>query len=110
MPAKSAGPQSGPPAGPGESGLAAPMTGTPLSQPAGSDSVAPDLHEEFEAISAILDRQDPSAREEARARIVRLFRRVDAGLGELGRLKEGIRSLVDRYKQLEVPGSADTRS
>ena len=86
------------------------MTGTPLSQPAGSDSVAPDLHAEFEAISAILDRQDPSAREEARARIVRLFRRVDAGLGELGRLKEGIRSLVDRYKQLEVPGSADTRS
>lgn len=69
------------------------MTGDPLLAP---------LRDELAAIAALLDNgADPAVREEAKQRIVRLFRRVEAGLGALEVLKSDIRGLVDRYKQLE---------
>ena len=42
----------------------------------------------------------PPAREALKRDIITLFKRVDAALGDLGQLKEDIRGLVERYKQL----------
>ena len=68
------------------------------------------LRREFRAIAGLLEGAPPPAvREEGKRRIIALFRRVDSALGDLGRLKEDIRGLVDRYKQLaaaEAPGQA----
>jgi tetratricopeptide (TPR) repeat protein len=65
-----------------------------------------ELQAEFDAISTLLSRgTDPASRAEAKERIIRLFRRVDAGLAELSRLKEEIRGQVDRYHEL-VPKAA----
>jgi tetratricopeptide (TPR) repeat protein len=56
---------------------------------------------ELRAIASSMDGvPSPAAREEAKRRIVALFKRVDAALGEMGQLKDEIRGLVDRYKQL----------
>jgi tetratricopeptide (TPR) repeat protein len=41
-----------------------------------------------------------SDREALKRDIIDFFKRVDAALGELGQIKEDIRGLVDRYKQL----------
>lgn len=65
-----------------------------------------ELQAELEAISALLSAaRTPEDRAEAKDRIIRLFRRVDAGLAELGRLKEEIRGQVDRYHQLDPQGA-----
>jgi tetratricopeptide (TPR) repeat protein len=59
------------------------------------------LRQEFEAIAALLSESpSPAAREEGKRRIIALFRGVESGLAELGRLKEEIRGLVERYKEL----------
>jgi tetratricopeptide (TPR) repeat protein len=59
------------------------------------------LRAEFQAIATLLDGA-PGApvREEGKRRIISLFKRVDGTLGELAQLKEDIRGLVERYKQL----------
>ncbi|MGQ0702511.1 MAG: tetratricopeptide repeat protein [Gemmatimonadales bacterium] len=70
--------------------------------PGTGDPLLASLRDEFAAIAALLDDgADPAVREEAKQRIVRLFRRVEAGLGALEVLKGDIRGLVERYKQLE---------
>jgi tetratricopeptide (TPR) repeat protein len=59
------------------------------------------LRREFRAIAALLEGSPPAAvREEGKRRIIALFRGVDSALTDLGRLKEEIRGLVERYKQL----------
>lgn len=66
-----------------------------------TDPLLAEFQAEFDAISAILARgSEPAARAEAKDRIIRLFRRVDALLAELSHLKEEIRGQVDRYHQL----------
>jgi tetratricopeptide (TPR) repeat protein len=45
-------------------------------------------------------------REAVKREIIALFKGVDASLGELGRIKEEIRGLVDRYKQAAAAGQA----
>ena len=78
----------------------------------GPENAAPGdaLRREFRAIAALLEGSPPPAvREEGKRRIIALFRRVDSALADLGGLKEEIRGLVDRYKQLaagEAPGRA----
>ena len=59
------------------------------------------LREEYRAIESGLD-GSPSGpdRERFKRRIVALFKRTDSALGDLAALKEEIRLLVDRYKQL----------
>jgi tetratricopeptide (TPR) repeat protein len=55
------------------------------------------------AIGARLEAARPGPEREAVKReIVAFFKEVDAALGDLGQVKEGIRALVDRYKQLQA--------
>ena len=79
-----------------------------MTSPQGSDPITAELAAEFAAIGALLDSGPGTAgREEAKRRIIALFKRVDALLGELGTLKEGIRGHVERYKQLAAVDAAE---
>jgi tetratricopeptide (TPR) repeat protein len=72
-----------------------------------TDSLIATLRSQFQAISLRLDQAGSSAeREAAKREIIAYFKRVDSTLGELTQLKEDIRGLVDRYKQLQA--STDT--
>jgi tetratricopeptide (TPR) repeat protein len=72
-----------------------------------SESLIPALRSQFQAISLRLDQATSNAeREAAKREIIAYFKRVDSTLGELTQLKEDIRGLVDRYKQLQA--STDT--
>jgi len=65
------------------------------------------LREEYAAIAARLEQaQSPVEREEVKREIIGYFKRVDTALGELTQMKEQIRALVERYKQLA--SDADT--
>ena len=68
------------------------------------------LRAEFQAIQAVLAGAPQKLElERAKQRIIQLFRSVDGALGELSQLKEEIRSLVDRYKELaaqEAPATS----
>jgi tetratricopeptide (TPR) repeat protein len=46
-------------------------------------------------------------REAVKKEIIAFFKLVDTALGELGQLKEDIRILVDRYKQLQAASTAE---
>jgi len=65
------------------------------------DSPSRALRAEYEAIARKLDTVTGTAEREAVKReIIAYFKQVDALIGELGTLKEDIRKLVDRYKQI----------
>jgi tetratricopeptide (TPR) repeat protein len=65
------------------------------------------LRGQFQEIEGRLEGAgQPPAREALKRDIIALFKRVDAALGELGQLKEDIRGLVDRYKQLSGAAEA----
>src|SRR6185503_9153977 len=80
-------------------------------RPAGSlmtDATTPlaALRREYDAIARQLEGAPGAAeREAAKREIIAFFKKVDGMLGELGLLKEDIRQLVDKYKQL----NADTK-
>jgi tetratricopeptide (TPR) repeat protein len=58
------------------------------------------LRGQFQAIETRLGATaEPGDREALKRDIIALFKRVDAALGDLGQMKEGIRGLVERYKQ-----------
>ena len=71
-----------------------------------TDSAQPVLqrfHEELRRIGALLAAPGtPGAAEEAKRRIITLFKQVDGALGELAALKEEIRGLVERYKEVSA--------
>ncbi|MEO8450761.1 MAG: tetratricopeptide repeat protein [Gemmatimonadota bacterium] len=70
---------------------------------AGVEALFSSLRAEYRAIEAGLESATALAdREELKRRIVALFKRTDAALGHLSGLKEEIRLLVDRYKQLSI--------
>jgi tetratricopeptide (TPR) repeat protein len=72
-----------------------------------TDSLIATLRSQFQAISLRLDQAGSNAeREAAKREIIAYFKKVDSTLGELTQLKEDIRGLVDRYKQLQA--STDT--
>jgi tetratricopeptide (TPR) repeat protein len=59
------------------------------------------LRGQFQEIEGRLaDTPDPSGREAIKRDIITLFKRVDGALTDLGQLKEDIRTLVERYKQV----------
>ena len=65
------------------------------------------LREQYAAIAARLEQaQSPVEREAVKREIIGYFKRVDTALGELTQMKEQIRALVERYKQLA--SDADT--
>ncbi len=66
------------------------------------------LRGQFQEIEGRLDEAgQPPAREALKRDIIALFKRVDGALGDLGQLKEDIRGLVERYKQ--VSNASDPR-
>ena len=72
-----------------------------------SESLVSGLKDQFREVEARLDAaQDPAVREEVKREIIALFKRVDATLVELGQLKDGIRGLAERYKQMNNGAAA----
>jgi tetratricopeptide (TPR) repeat protein len=66
-----------------------------------TDSLVDTLTAQYESIEARLDAVDsPGDREGVKREIIGLFKTVDQSINDLGALKERIRVLVDRYKQL----------
>jgi tetratricopeptide (TPR) repeat protein len=66
-----------------------------------SESLVGGIKEQYRALESRLNAaQDGAAREAVKRDIVALFKRVDGALTELGQLKDGIRGLAERYKQL----------
>ncbi len=71
-----------------------------------SESPIARLRAEYDAIARQLDGATGGAeREAAKREIIGYFKRIDTYLGELTQLKDDIRQLVERYKQL----TADTK-
>jgi tetratricopeptide (TPR) repeat protein len=59
------------------------------------------LRQQYDAIAARLDAaQTPPAREAVKREIIAFFKQVDGLIADLGQLKEEIRVLVEKYKQL----------
>jgi len=66
------------------------------------------LRAEYDAIAERLEAAGPAADREAVKRdIIAFFKRVDGLLGEMGQLKEEIRVLVDKYKQMQVASTGE---
>ncbi|HEU4587419.1 MAG TPA: tetratricopeptide repeat protein [Gemmatimonadales bacterium] len=72
-----------------------------------SDAVVAPLRAQFQEIARRLDAAaggtTPADRDAIKRDIIALFKRVDGALGELAQIKEEIRGLVERYKQLSAP-------
>jgi tetratricopeptide (TPR) repeat protein len=74
-----------------------------------SDAGTTALREQYQAIQQRLGQAAaPEQREAVKREIIALFKTVDQAIGELTALKEGIRELVDQYKQLSASQSHDT--
>jgi tetratricopeptide (TPR) repeat protein len=74
-----------------------------------TDSSIPALREHYDRILERLDQAGtPEEREGVKREIIALFKTVDQAIGELSGLKEDIRVLVDRYKQLQASQTPDT--
>jgi tetratricopeptide (TPR) repeat protein len=72
-----------------------------------SESPVAGLKDQLRVIEGRLDAaQDNGAREEVKREIIALFKRVDAALTELNQLKDGIRGLAERYKQMNNAAGA----
>jgi tetratricopeptide (TPR) repeat protein len=66
-----------------------------------SESLVGGLKDQYQALESRLNAApDGAARDAVKRDIVALFKRVDGALTELGQLKDGIRGLAERYKQL----------
>jgi len=78
-----------------------------VSETPAADPLVTGYRQEYHDIAARLDRAGSASEREALKReIIAFFKQVDGALTELGQLKEDIRGLVDRYKQ--VAASAES--
>ena len=68
-----------------------------------SESPLPALRAEYDAIANRLEAAGPADREAVKREIIAFFKAVDGMIGDLGQLKEDIRVLVDKYKQMATP-------
>jgi tetratricopeptide (TPR) repeat protein len=74
-----------------------------------TDPIVASLRQQYEHIQQRLDGAHAAEEREAVKRdIIALFKTVDQAIGELTGLKEGIRILVDKYKQLQASQTEDT--
>ncbi len=74
-----------------------------------SDSMITSLRAQYDEIMRRLDsEQEERQREQLKRDIIGLFKTVDQTISDLSALKEDIRVLVDRYKQLAASESGDT--
>jgi tetratricopeptide (TPR) repeat protein len=70
-----------------------------------SESLMAGLKGQYQELEGrLLAAQDAAAREAVKREIIALFKRVDGALTELGQLKEGLRGLAERYKQMNNAG------
>ncbi len=68
----------------------------------------PDYRERFRAIESRLgEAAGAETRDGLKRDIITLFKEVDGALGELTRLKDELRGLVERYKQVAASGNGD---
>ncbi len=66
------------------------------------------LRNEYDGIAQRLDAAGTHGERDAvKAEIIHFFKQVDTLLGDVGQLKEDIRVLVDKYKQLQAASSAE---
>jgi tetratricopeptide (TPR) repeat protein len=66
-----------------------------------SESLLGGLKDQYQELEGRLNAaQDQATREAVKRDLIALFKRVDGALNELGQLKDGIRGLAERYKQL----------
>ena len=66
------------------------------------------LRNEYDGIAQRLDAAlTHGERDAVKAEIIHFFKQVDTLLGDVGQLKEDIRVLVDKYKQLQAASSAE---
>jgi tetratricopeptide (TPR) repeat protein len=73
-----------------------------------TDSPIVTLRAQYDAIVRRLETAGAAAEREAvKKEIIAFFKLVDTLLGELGQLKEDIRVLVDKYKQLQAASTAE---
>ena len=73
-----------------------------------SQSVSADLRRRYDEIAGRLEQAGGHEQREAvKQEIIGLFKTVDGALGELGQLKEDIRLLVDKYKQMQQAAAGD---
>jgi tetratricopeptide (TPR) repeat protein len=73
-----------------------------------SDRIVAGLTEAYDEVARRLEEvRDDAAREQVKKDIIRLFKTVDGAIADLTALKEGIRDLVDRYKQLAASQQGD---
>lgn len=71
-----------------------------------ADSPIAALRAEYAVIARRLEATQGTAEKEALKReIIAFFKQVDGMIGELGQIKEDIRQLVDKYKQMAAPTS-----
>lgn len=77
-----------------------------------TESIVQNLRREYDDIVKRLDTVRGSAerREAVKREIIRLFKTVDQGIGDLAILKEDIRQLVDTYKQIAQAQEAGDRA
>ena len=74
-----------------------------------TDSPMSGLRQQYDLILQRLDESGtPEQREDVKREIIGLFKTVDQAIAELSTLKEDIRVLVDRYKQLQASQTPDT--
>jgi tetratricopeptide (TPR) repeat protein len=72
-----------------------------------SESLLAGLKSQYLEIEARLGAaEDADSREAVKREIIALFKRVDLALTELGQLKDGIRGLAERYKQMNSAAGA----
>jgi tetratricopeptide (TPR) repeat protein len=72
-----------------------------------SESLWAGLKSQYQEIEGRLAAaQDAEARDEVKREIIALFKRVDGALTELAQLKDGIRGLAERYKQMNNAAGA----
>ena len=72
------------------------------------DSPMTALRAEYDSIAQRLDNAgNQSERDAVKQEIILFFKHVDGLLGEVGQLKEEIRVLVDKYKQLQAASTAE---
>ena len=72
-----------------------------------SESLLQGLKDHYQELEGRLNAApDPAAREAVKRDLIALFKRVDGALNELGQLKDGIRGLAERYKQLNSNAAA----
>jgi len=72
-----------------------------VSDPLPQDPLVQGYRQQYQEIAARLERAGSgSEREAIKREIIAFFKRVDTALTDLGQVKEEIRALVDRYKQM----------